>query len=117
MILGGFVWGCLIERENFLGHSNKFLNLHFSLYICSPSQKEQVAQVAKLVDAPSSGGGAARCAGSNPVLGTIRALCVSNHKAFSFSVCQFFKLFPAFYHISGNTSQPVYHCHPVLNQD
>jgi hypothetical protein len=34
------------------------------LYICTP------AQVAKLVDAPSSGGGAARCAGSNPVLGT-----------------------------------------------
>ena len=30
----------------------------------------KVAQVAKLVDAPSSGGGAARCAGSNPVLGT-----------------------------------------------
>src|SRR6476619_6809700 len=29
-----------------------------------------LAQVAKLVDAPSSGGGAARCAGSNPVLGT-----------------------------------------------
>ncbi len=28
------------------------------------------AQMAKLVDAPSSGGGAARCAGSNPVLGT-----------------------------------------------
>jgi hypothetical protein len=28
--------------------------------------------VAKLVDAPSSGGGAARCAGSNPVLGTIK---------------------------------------------
>ncbi len=28
------------------------------------------AQVAKLVDAPSSGGGAVRCAGSNPVLGT-----------------------------------------------
>ena len=26
--------------------------------------------MAKLVDAPSSGGGAARCAGSNPVLGT-----------------------------------------------
>ena len=30
----------------------------------------KIAQVAKLVDAPSSGGGAARCAGSNPVLGT-----------------------------------------------
>jgi hypothetical protein len=30
----------------------------------------QNAQVAKLVDAPSSGGGAVRCAGSNPVLGT-----------------------------------------------
>ena len=28
------------------------------------------AQMAKLVDAPSSGGGAARCAGSSPVLGT-----------------------------------------------
>lgn len=28
------------------------------------------AQVAKLVDALSSGGSAARCAGSNPVLGT-----------------------------------------------
>jgi hypothetical protein len=28
------------------------------------------ARVAKLVDAPSSGGGAARCAGSNPVPGT-----------------------------------------------
>ena|GEM_PF-4242931 len=26
--------------------------------------------MAKLVDAPSSGGGAARCAGSNPVPGT-----------------------------------------------
>ena len=37
-------------------------------YICSPSLI--LAQVAKLVDAPSSGGGAARCAGSNPVLGT-----------------------------------------------
>jgi hypothetical protein len=34
----------------------------------------KVAQVAKLVDAPSSGGGAARCAGSNPVLGTEKAL-------------------------------------------
>ena len=33
-------------------------------YICNP------ARVAKLVDAPSSGGGAARCAGSNPVPGT-----------------------------------------------
>lgn len=32
------------------------------------------AQMAKLVDAPSSGGGAARCAGSNPVLGTLKAL-------------------------------------------
>ncbi len=29
-----------------------------------------LARVAKLVDAPSSGGGAARCAGSNPVPGT-----------------------------------------------
>ena len=28
------------------------------------------AQMAKLVDALSSGGSAARCAGSNPVLGT-----------------------------------------------
>lgn len=27
--------------------------------------------MAKLVDAPSSGGGAARCAGSNPVPGTM----------------------------------------------
>jgi len=36
------------------------------VYICCP------AQVAKLVDAPSSGGGAARCAGSNPVLGTMK---------------------------------------------
>ena len=27
--------------------------------------------MAKLVDAPSSGGGAERCAGSNPVLGTL----------------------------------------------
>jgi hypothetical protein len=31
------------------------------------------ARVAKLVDAPSSGGGAARCAGSNPVPGTIKS--------------------------------------------
>jgi multidrug transporter EmrE-like cation transporter len=30
------------------------------------------AQVAKLVDALSSGGSAARCAGSNPVLGTVK---------------------------------------------
>ena len=37
-------------------------------YLCCP----QKAQVAKLVDAPSSGGGAARCAGSNPVLGTAK---------------------------------------------
>ena len=27
-----------------------------------------------MVDAPSSGGGAARCAGSNPVLGTFKGL-------------------------------------------
>ncbi len=31
---------------------------------------KKVARVAKLVDAPSSGGGAVRCAGSNPVPGT-----------------------------------------------
>ena len=41
------------------------MNLYWiTSYICSP------ARVAKLVDAPSSGGGAARCAGSNPVPGT-----------------------------------------------
>lgn len=39
---------------------------HF-LYL-QPARKD--ARVAKLVDAPSSGGGAARCAGSNPVPGT-----------------------------------------------
>ena len=38
------------------------------LYICTPQKR--YAQVAKLVDAPSSGGGAARCDGSNPFLGT-----------------------------------------------
>jgi hypothetical protein len=32
--------------------------------------RDKLAQVAKLVDAPSSGGGAARCDGSNPFLGT-----------------------------------------------
>lgn len=35
-------------------------------------QSNQGAQVAKLVDAPSSGGGAVRCDGSNPFLGTKR---------------------------------------------
>ena len=39
------------------------------LYICTPVLYN--AQMAKLVDALSSGGSAARCAGSNPVLGTI----------------------------------------------
>jgi hypothetical protein len=39
----------------------------FPLIFASPFE---TAQVAKLVDALSSGGSAARCAGSNPVLGT-----------------------------------------------
>ena len=41
-------------------------NIEF-LYICRTLKH---ARVAKLVDAPSSGGGAARCDGSNPFLGT-----------------------------------------------
>ena len=44
----------------------------FPLYLHPPKPFGTVAQVAKLVDAPSSGGGAARCAGSNPVLGTTK---------------------------------------------
>ncbi len=48
---------------DFLAAMHHFLYLH-------PVKQETDAQVAKLVDAPSSGGGAARCAGSNPVLGT-----------------------------------------------
>jgi hypothetical protein len=40
-----------------------------NLYLQSFSDN---ARVAKLVDAPSSGGGAARCAGSNPVPGTTK---------------------------------------------
>ena len=39
------------------------------LYICTPVLCN--AQMAKLVDALLSGGSAARCAGSIPVLGTI----------------------------------------------
>ena len=38
------------------------------LYICTPVLCN--AQMAKLVDALLSGGSAARCAGSSPVLGT-----------------------------------------------
>ena len=42
--------------------------------------------MAKLVDAPSSGGGAARCAGSNPVPGTgnVKALIAFAYRAFLF---------------------------------
>ncbi len=39
-------------------------------YICNPVLFN--AQMAKLVDALSSGGSAARCAGSSPVLGTVK---------------------------------------------
>ena len=44
--------------------------------------------MAKLVDAPSSGGGAARCAGSNPVPGTTKSKTLVNtafDKGFAFS--------------------------------
>jgi hypothetical protein len=40
------------------------------LYSSSTLTSAYFAQMAKLVDAPPSGGGAARCAGSSPVLGT-----------------------------------------------
>jgi hypothetical protein len=37
------------------------------------------------------------CAGSNPVLGTLKALKVLIFKAFFIAVCQKITLFPAFY--------------------
>jgi hypothetical protein len=60
----------------FLATTNLFLYLHPQSTIdCLEGQSSTRclgvdAQMAKLVDAPSSGGGAVRCAGSNPVLGT-----------------------------------------------
>ena len=60
-------------------------------YICTPKRTltahaartpEKDAQVAKLVDALFSGSSAARCAGSNPVLGTIKACKSMIHKPF-----------------------------------
>ena len=42
----------------------------FGRYHIFATRENITARVAKLVDAPSSGGGAARCAGSNPVPGT-----------------------------------------------
>ena len=57
------------------------VKVRYFRYVCTPVLKKRRrkqlffketmnAQMAKLVDAPSSGGGAVRCAGSSPVLGT-----------------------------------------------
>ena len=42
---------------------------------------QEDAQVAKLVDALFSGSSAARCAGSNPVLGTKKALIIIGYES------------------------------------
>ena len=56
--------------------------------------------MAKLVDAPSSGGGAVRCAGSNPVPGTKKPL--STDKGFYLSLFLFVIKLPARFILSSN---------------
>src|SRR6185312_11116294 len=74
-------------------------------YICTPKRTltahaartpEKDAQVAKLVDALFSGSSAARCAGSNPVLGTKKAQNPLIINGFIFLVGQFMPLFHPF---------------------
>ena len=64
---------------------NSIFDIRYSIFVIRYSLFviPQAAQVAKLVDAPSSGGGAARCAGSNPVLGT-KTPCHAVRRGFLF---------------------------------
>jgi hypothetical protein len=74
-----------------------FEGVSFFLIFAPPNKGD--AQVAKLVDALLSGSSAARCAGSNPVLGTKMAQNPLNFNGFVFLVGQFYPLFTPFYHI------------------
>ena len=76
--------------------SNGFLLFFQSFFWRSPINKKCIfvsavlhsdhAHVVKLVDMPSWGGGAIRCAGSNPVVGTlIKSTCSSEQVLFYFS--------------------------------
>ena len=74
-----------------------FEGVFFFPIFAAPNEED--AQVAKLVDALLSGSSAARCAGSNPVLGTKIAHNPLNFNGFLFLVGQLYPLFTPFYHV------------------